>query len=219
MRNVRVFFQKFAECRYISHLDLNRVMLRAVGKSRIGVWRTEGYNQHAYITFALPLSLGFSSECESMDFRLLDDETDLSLIPARLNACLPDGIRVFDCKEAVHKPADIDAALYEAVLTSDDISIEELYTSISALFDSEKIPVEKKTKKGFKTVDLKEYVRAYSLSLNEDAVTLSVTLPAGSTTNINPTLFISELENRSGAEIFYNISRKEIYTKEGVPFV
>ena len=92
MRNVRVFFKKFAECRYISHLDLNRVMLRAVGKSRLNVWRTEGFNQHAYITFALPLSLGFSSERESMDFRLLDDEMDLSLIPDMLNACLPQGI-------------------------------------------------------------------------------------------------------------------------------
>ncbi|MBQ3416855.1 MAG: DUF2344 domain-containing protein [Ruminococcus sp.] len=218
MRNVRVFFKKFDECKYISHLDLNRVMLRAVGKSRLDVWRTEGFNQHAYITFALPLSLGFSSECESMDFRLLDDGMDLSLIPEMLNVCLPEGIRVFACDEAKYKPADIDAALYEAVLTADDISAKELYTAFSELLESDEIPVEKKTKKGFKTVNLKEYVRAYSLLLDERSVTLSITLPAGSSTNINPTLFITALEKKTGAEIYYNISRKEIYTKEGVPF-
>ena len=213
MRNVRVFFKKFAECRYISHLDLNRVMLRAVGKSRLNVWRTEGFNQHAYITFALPLSLGFSSERESMDFRLLDDEMDLSLIPDMLNACLPQGIRVFDCQEAKYKPADIDSALYEAVLTSDDTSVKELYTATAQLLESDEIPVEKKTKKGFKTVNLKEYVRTFSLS-----VTLSITLPAGSSTNINPTLFVTALEKKTSVEIFYDISRKEIYTKEGEPF-
>ena len=218
MRNVRVFFKKFDECKYISHLDLNRVMLRAVGKSRLDVWRTEGFNQHAYITFALPLSLGFSSECESMDFRLLDDEMDLSVIPEMLNACLPEGIRVFACHEAKYKPADIDAALYEAILTTDDISVKELYAATAELLESDEIPVEKKTKKGFKTVNLKEYVRAYSLLLDERSVTLSITLPAGSSTNINPTLFITALEKKTGAEIFYNISRKEIYTKEGVPF-
>ena len=218
MRNVMVFFKKFAECRYISHLDLNRVMLRAVGKSRLNVWRTEGFNQHAYITFALPLSLGFSSERESMDFRLLDDEMDLSLIPDMLNACLPQGIRVFDCQEAKYKPADIDSALYEAVLTSDDTSVKELYTATAQLLESDEIPVEKKTKKGFKTVNLKEYVRTFSLSLGESSVTLSITLPAGSSTNINPTLFVTALEKKTSVEIFYDISRKEIYTKEGEPF-
>lgn len=218
MRNVRVFFRKFAECRYISHLDLNRVMLRAVVKSRLSVWRTEGYNQHAYITFALPLSLGFSSKRESMDFRLLDDEMDLSAIPEMLNACLPEGIRVYECQEAKHKPADIDSASYEVALTTDDISTKELYIAMAELLESDEIPVEKKTKKGFKTVNLKEYVRSYSLSLSESAVTLAITLPAGSSTNINPTLFIKALEAKTGEEIFYDISRNEIYTKEGVPF-
>ena len=61
MKNVRVFFEKHGPCKYISHLDTNRVMLRAIGKSRLDIWYTEGFNRHAYITFALPLSLGFAS--------------------------------------------------------------------------------------------------------------------------------------------------------------
>ena len=82
MKNVRVFYRKDGACKYISHLDTNRVMLRAIGKSRLNIWRTEGFNQHAYITFALPLSLGFASECESMDFRILDDDEDLTRSPS-----------------------------------------------------------------------------------------------------------------------------------------
>ena len=125
---------------------------------------------------------------------------------------------MFDCQEAKYKPADIDSALYEAVLTSDDTSVKELYTATAQLLESDEIPVEKKTKKGFKTVNLKEYVRTFSLSLGESSVTLSITLPAGSSTNINPTLFVTALEKKTSVEIFYDISRKEIYTKEGEPF-
>ncbi|MBQ2357606.1 MAG: DUF2344 domain-containing protein, partial [Ruminococcus sp.] len=44
MKNVRIWFKKDFECRYISHLDLNRTMLRALHKSRIPIWHTEGFN-------------------------------------------------------------------------------------------------------------------------------------------------------------------------------
>ena len=135
MKNVRVFYRKFGSCKYISHLDTNRVMLRAIGKSGLNIWRTEGFNQHAYITFALPLSLGFGSECESMDFRVLDDNEDLSAIPERLNACLPEGIRVFRCAESVHKPAAIDSAKYAVRLepmTEGEISFKELKEKLTA---------------------------------------------------------------------------------------
>ena len=101
MKNARVFFEKTGPARYISHLDLNRVMLRAIAKSGLNIWHTEGFHQHAYITFAQPLSLGFSSCCESMDFRLLNDDEDMAAVPARLNACLPDGLRVLRCAEAL----------------------------------------------------------------------------------------------------------------------
>ncbi len=218
MRNIRVFFEKKDECKYISHLDLNRVMLRAVGKSRLPIWRTEGFNQHAYITFALPLSLGFSSDCESMDFRLLDDEMALGQIPSLLNACLPKGIRVTGCKEAKHKPAEIDSALYEMTLTSDNISTEELYSAFDEMLGCDEIAVEKKTKKGFKTINLKEYIIRCDYSVLNDGVRVSITLPAGSVTNINPTLYVSALEKRAGAEIDADIYRRGIYVKDGADF-
>ena len=59
MRNVRIWFVKDFECRYISHLDLNRTMLRALHKSKLPIWHTEGFNPHPFATFPLPLSLGF----------------------------------------------------------------------------------------------------------------------------------------------------------------
>ena len=220
MKNVRVFYRKFGSCKYISHLDTNRVMIRAIGKSRLNIWRTEGFNQHAYITFALPLSLGFASECESMDFRVLDDNENLSLIPERLNSCLPDGIRVYRCVESVHKPAAIYSAKYAVTLesmTENDISFEELTKQWQVFLDLPEINVEKKTKKGMKTVDLKPYILACKLSAGEK-LHFDLTLPAGSSLNINPNLLINAFSERIGVELYADITRVGIYTKEGEDF-
>lgn len=220
MKNVRVFYRKFGPCKYISHLDTNRVMIRAIGKSQLNIWRTEGFNQHAYITFALPLSLGFASECESMDFRVLDDDEDLSAIPERLNECLPEGIRVFRCAEAVHKPAAIDSAKYAVTLepmNDCEISNIELYEKWEAFLQLPEINVEKKTKKGMKTVDLKPYILAYEARQGEK-VCFDLTLPAGSTLNINPNLLIQAFSDSIGTELYADITRVGIYTKEGEDF-
>ena len=62
MRNVRVFFTKHGRMKFASHLDMNRLMTRLIRLSNIPIWYTEGFNQHPYITFALPLSLDHLSE-------------------------------------------------------------------------------------------------------------------------------------------------------------
>ena len=216
MKNVRVFFTKTGAGKYISHLDTNRVMLRAIGKSRLDIWHTEGFHQHAYITFALPLSLGFASDCESMDFRLLDDDADLDEIPAKLNACLPLSIRVYRCAEAKHKAADIDSAAYDVriePMNANNISVKELYDKLNDFLDLSEIIVEKKTKKGKKQVDLKGYILDCSTDFSE-TVLLMLRLPAGATLNINPSLLIGAFEEHCGIELYADVTRIGIYTKE-----
>lgn len=220
MKNVRVFYRKFGPCKYISHLDTNRVMIRAIGKSRLNIWRTEGFNQHAYITFALPLSLGFASECESMDFRVLDDDEDLNAIPERLNACLPDGIRILRCAESVHKPAAIESAKYAVKLeamNAGEISSKELSERWNAFLSLPEIIVEKKTKKGMKNVDIKPYILAFTPHEGEEAG-FDLTLPAGSTLNINPNLLVGAFADSIGVELYADITRIGIYIKGGEDF-
>ena len=67
MRNVRIRFSKTGRARYISHLDLSRVMQRSLRRAGIPLWYTEGFNRHPYVTFAAPLSLGFEGLQETMD--------------------------------------------------------------------------------------------------------------------------------------------------------
>ncbi len=221
VRNARIVFGKDQECRYISHLDLNRVMLRAVQKSGLNIWRTEGFNTHPYITFALPLSLGYVSRCETMDFRLLDDDEDMDAVPAMLNACLPAGIRVYSCCDAVHKPADITAAVYtvELSVSPDADAAVDLYPAMTSFLSLSSVMVEKKTKKGMKTVDLRPLILDCTAERCDGGVRLTMTLPAGPSENINPSLFVTAFSAYCRTELYSVITREKILIKDGEPFV
>ena len=79
-------------------------MLRAVHKAKIPLWYTEGYNPHAFVTFALPLSLGFRGNRESMDMKIDETKiTDEELL-ARLDAALPGDIVLFAVTEPKSLP-------------------------------------------------------------------------------------------------------------------
>ena len=75
MRNIRIFFSKRDRAKYISHLDMTRLFQRAVRRTGITMWYTEGFHPHLYMTFALPLSLGQESLREMMNFKVEPDMT------------------------------------------------------------------------------------------------------------------------------------------------
>lgn len=218
MKNIRIWFKKDLECRYISHLDLNRCMLRAVHKSAIPIWHTEGFNPHPFLTFPLPLSLGFKGERESMDVRLLDESYSFEKIIAQLNACLPDGIRVFDVTEAKMKAGDIKSALFEMHLTSDELSADALYSTVTDAINQNELLVDKKTKSGIKQIDIKPYLTSYEVLKTDKSVKITITLPAGSQENINPMLLVTAIENIAKIELLSYIIRVDIFNAKGERF-
>ena len=92
MTTVRVWFTKTGEAAYISLLDLQRVMQRALKRARLPVWYTQGFNPHIYMTFAAPLALGQESLVESLDCKMEPLPENWQQACAALQACLPAGI-------------------------------------------------------------------------------------------------------------------------------
>lgn len=217
MKNVRVWFEKDGASRFISHLDLNRCMSRAIHRSGIPIWYTEGFNPHPFLTFALPLSLGVRGKQESMDLKLTEELPEKELIE-RLNACLPDGIRVYAVKEPVMKPGRISYALYELKLSAEGYSDEQVEEAVRTVLDMPEIMVSKKSKSGIKEVDLKENLCRFELARDRDGVRLGVTLPAGSVNNVNPQLLVEAIHQYKGLELYADITRKELYNEEVEPF-
>ena len=210
MKLVRIWFKKQGAARYISHLDLNRCVSRAFHRAKIPLWYTQGFNPHAFLTFALPLSLGLSGERESMDIKLESEMPKAELIE-RLNSALPDDIAVYDVTEPVMKPGQIAFAAFTIALEPEDISPQELAERIRDLSRREEILVEKRSKSGMKEVDVKPYLSGLGISVSDGKVQLSALLPAGSTENINPGLLLTAIERETGCRFYAETSRVNLY--------
>ena len=102
----RLLFSKTGRAKYISHLDLMRTFQRAFARAGISIRHTEGFNPHPFVSIALPLSVGYSSECEILEFGLLEG-TPYEAVPERLTAAMPEGIVVHDCYPAQRKMKEL----------------------------------------------------------------------------------------------------------------
>ena len=214
LKNVRIWFKKDFECRYISHLDINRCMLRALHKSKIPVWHTEGFNPHPFATFPLPLSLGFRGVNECMDVKLEDDNYSFEEIISKLNVCLPRGIHIFDVTEPVMKAGKIAFAEFSIKLSSENTNATVITEKLSEFLSLDKIEIEKRSKKGLKTVDIKQGIKNFEIKEKFDFVLLNVILTAGSSDNVNPNLLVSAFENYSALTVDSDITRNDLYNSE-----
>lgn len=205
VRTVRVFYNKVGKLKYISHLDMNRVVLRMMRRAHIDVWFTEGFNQHPYVNFALPLSLGFESESEAFDFRLNDD-MPFDEVLERLKSVAPNGMEITSVAEPVKKFSDIAFADFSITIKGDCLA-----KLVDFLSQSE-IVVEKTTKKGgTKQIDLKQKIVRSSAEMNGGDTQLDITLPAGNNDNVNPTLLLSAFSADLAVK---RIVRRRIYDGE-----
>lgn len=201
--NTRAFFSKTGRAKYISHLDLSSTVIRAMKRTKLPIWQTEGFNPRTYVTFMLPLSLGQEGEHEAMDFRLTED-VPFDEVKERLNAALPPDIRVTEVTVPKDKNTDITAARWRIDFTCDPDKLRRLC-------EKEQINVEKRTKKGVSTVDLKPLMTDVEIAGNQ----LMLTLPAGNSFNINPALLFESYTAEYGEQVKrLRIVRTNIYSGE-----
>ena len=199
--------------KFVSHLDMNRFMTRLINKAKIPIWFTEGFNQHAYFNFAVPLSLGFEGEYEILDLRIIDPNYSNSQLIDDLNNASVDGIEFVKACEPVFKMKDISFAEF---LISFDTITAETKEKIENFFKREAIITQKKTKKGgIKDIDIAPLIKKAELQENE----LTLILTAGNENNLNPTLVLSTLFELEKTELYYEVKRTTIYNKEMQPFM
>lgn len=223
MRAVRLNFSKTGRAIYISHLDINRMMTRAVRRAKLPMWYTEGFNPHPYLTFALPLSLGQSSDCEYMDIRIEGDITDEEIM-SRLNAVLPEGVKILSVSAPVYDAKEIEKALYFVKLVFKDAETSKSFAErAQTLAEGEELLAEKRGKKGhrkvMKQINLIDFIYDMKFSTADNIVNLQCVLAAGNTNNLNPTLLVETLEKEIGIEHEMEyIVRRKLITKDNKTF-
>ena len=190
--DVRLFYSKTGSAKYISHLDTMRAFQRAFRRCReLDFWYTEGFNPHLYLTFALPLSLGYESGAETVDFRLASHVSYREVVE-KLNAVLPAGFKAYKAAKPVMNAKVIRFADYNISFTADGIDPEAVLAEWYRCFTRESVTVKKVTKRGAEDVDLKEgeKIKLSKLKQFENRFCFKARLVSGVELNINPNLVL-----------------------------
>lgn len=214
----RFKFEKFGTIKFIGHLDVVIVFQRALKRADIPIAYSNGFNPHQLISFALPLSLGYTSIGEYGDFQLQTEENPEEL-KEKINNALPEGLIITELiklKEGVKNTmASVCAASYD-IYFDETISPEDIKNNLSSFINQNEILVMKKTKKNFKETDIKpDILGAEDISSDGKGV-LKVLVNAGSVKNLKPEsvaegfcIFINKEYNRYKTAF----RRNEMYMK------
>ena len=187
-------FEKGGYTKYISHLDLLRVFKRAFKVMGLDIRYSNGYNPHPKMSFAQPLSLGYSSLCEYLEFETLTPH-DPDVLKEDLAKNLPRDLAItelfqFD-SEVKTLAAESDACEYRIFVPFEGTEEEfrDLFTSYMA---QDRITALKKMKKTktLEEVDIKDKIRSWKVSKEGDNAVIDCILDSGSHSNLSPELVI-----------------------------
>ncbi len=214
MDKLRMRFEKTGRAVWISHLDLMATMQRAFSRAGYMLRYSEGFNPHPLISILLPLSVGTGSICELMDFRLRED-CDLSELPARLTAKLPEGITVTEAYEAERKSAQLKWLRVEGQFLYDERDPVRMCDEVRRFYEAGSIVIEKKTKRGIGETDIRPAIREIAFNPAEKAVKVAGVISAQEPT-LNPDLLSRALQQLQPdlAPDFARFTRVETYDSQ-----
>ncbi|MCD7934299.1 MAG: TIGR03936 family radical SAM-associated protein [Oscillospiraceae bacterium] len=214
MDKLRLRFVKRGRAVYISHLDLMRTMQRAFLRAGYALKYSEGFNPHPVISILLPLGVGCASDCELMDFSLTEP-AELSLLPERLTAAMPEGIEALEAYSGGRKGRELKWLKLAGTLEYDSGDTTTRAAALTEFFRRDALVIRKKTKRGFGESDIAPAIRALEFRPAAGAVTLTGIVSAQEPT-LNPTQLISALEQLAPeiAPDFAEFRRLEVYDAE-----
>ena len=221
MRIIAVF-HKTDGARYISHLDLQRAMQRALRRSHLPVKYTAGFNPHQVMSFATALSLGATSCAEAVDIAMAEPVSEEEF-HRRLAPQLPPSLALVE----VHAVEDqypsltslLAAADYEIDLHADgSVRGDELSAKIATLWEAPLLAV-KKTKAGPKEIDLRPMVLALRIDSAEPEnrgthVRLFLRCVNTSAGALNPDLLMSCLFEKLPLQGEYDVRRVALWADQ-----
>ena len=214
---MRVKFIKTGYLKYLSHLDIVRLFIRAFSRANIPMKFSEGFNPHPKTAFSPALQLGVQSHCEYLDMEF-DEAVEEDLLIQKLNEKTVEGINFIEAKILTDKVDSLVAFIthsrYEiAVDEEDENKISKIISAINKINNTNEMLLTKKTKKGnIKEYNVKEYIGTIDFERKSDGLSIFVDICSGSVKSINPKKIIElveSLEDLSGIE--YDLIKLETY--------
>ncbi len=210
---LRLQYTKIGNMKFISHLDINRLFLRALRRAGLRPRYSEGFHPHPRLSFALPLSLGHESMCELADIALVDQVAPETVLE-KLNAVLPDGFRILACKEAgepFKTAASADYTLTVSVL--DPKAFDWIRNTLTG-----EVMVERKTKSKTERCDISPLIENIAFEEGDSCMYIKARLSVAPNAYLNPNCLWDALqEHPELAPLLrdFGVMRQAIYHKNG----
>lgn len=167
-------FEKMGRMSWFSHLDLQNTMQRALRRAQLPVAYSQGFNPHVLTSFATALSVGCQSRGEVMEVEMAG-EISPEEFAEKLNACLPDGLKVRRCAPV---PDSAPALMAKVAEAGYDITAPnaDLTQAVEAFLKAEEVMVEKRSKTKTRLVNIRPMVHEITCAFDGKDSRLSMML-------------------------------------------
>lgn len=167
-------FEKMGRMSWFSHLDLQNTMQRALRRAQLPVAYSQGFNPHVLTSFATALSVGCQSRGEVMEVEMAG-EISPEEFAEKLNACLPDGLKVRRCAPV---PDSAPALMAKVAEAGYDITAPnaDLTQAVEDFLKAEEVMVEKRSKTKTRLVNIRPMVHEITCAFDGKDSRLSMVL-------------------------------------------
>ncbi|MFH1241506.1 MAG: TIGR03960 family B12-binding radical SAM protein, partial [Pseudomonadota bacterium] len=153
----RLTFSKLGNARYLSHLELVNVFIRALRRAGVNLVRSKGHHPMPKLSFAAALPVGTESMQETLDLELVGTPDVLS-VRQRLNSQLPRGIEVASVEEIPSQSQSPCLKESHFLVRLEGIELKE--ENLAGFHRSSCFPIVKVNRKGEHKIDAKPLVKA-----------------------------------------------------------
>ena len=195
-KKLSIFYTKQGRARYLGHLELVNIFLRALKRAGIPVKFSEGFHPKPKVSFDNPLPVGIESLQERFVVTVPVDIRPQT-VKDGLNSHLPDGIGITHCEVASNKntAAASDRIHYRVALREDDFDKAKLNT-FNALSEVTITLINRKGK--LKKINLKDIVVVVELF---DSRNLALTMRSEPGKNVRPSEVLRHIFNLNEAQV------------------
>lgn len=219
---LRIQYKKIGNMKFLSHLDMVRLVERGLRRASLPLKFSQGFNPHPRISFAAPLSVGVSSDYELVDIELTET-IDLESLQSEFNKHFPTGIQ-FVRGRFIEKSNSLMSMVSDcsyAVTLVTEPGLAPTFAKVTEIMmDKAEIKSMKRGKdKKMKEVDIRPLIKELSvLEVQEDQVTLRIKVAAGSNGSVKPEAIITAIEEAGEVKCIADqtrVHRVMLYGEEG----
>jgi len=216
-QRIRFRFAKEKRARLLSHLETVGVWTRALRRAQAPLAYSQGYHPQPKLAFGTALAVGVESIAEYADV-VLNERLDPVAFAQRINALLPDGIRVLEAREVPLRAPSLSAAIravrYEVTVPREVVDGRVAHERVESFLARKEYPITRERPKGPQQIDLRAGVLELSACPAPDgSVLLEMLLREGNGASIRPADLVAVLFSPGQAPL--RVRKLESYLGDG----